>query len=277
MEIKAWESYLALQTILHEVGVIEALEKAVPLSTRMEFLGTTVDTMKLTLEILPHRLCEIKALLQKWDGRRYATKKQLQSLIGKLNFVTNCVHSGRIFLSRLIAVLTELPDNRTGLLPVDIRDDITWWQTFVHKFNGTSMLWLYDSMQIDQDLASDACLAAGGAVCNKEYFHFKFPDEILQETHHISQLELFTIVVMLKMWADQFKGKVVRLSSDNEASVHAVNAGRSKDGFMLKCLREIAFVTGSNDILLKLVHCPGSSNILPDLLSRWYSGAHFRR
>jgi hypothetical protein len=36
-------------------GLEESVEKSVKLSTRMEFLGVTVDTEKMTLEVTPDR------------------------------------------------------------------------------------------------------------------------------------------------------------------------------------------------------------------------------
>ena len=139
------------------------------------------------------------------------------------------------------------------------------------------MLWLHDTIVIDCEMQTDACLSGGGATCGSEYIHFCFPQWVLTETNHIAQLELFTIVVAVKRWCDGLAGKVIRISSDNESSVWAINRGKCKDVFMLKCLRELVGVCGNNDILLKAKFLPGVLNILPDLLSRWYQGGEHRR
>ena len=51
LQNQAWQSYFALHQILIDIGLEESTEKVVPPSTHIEFLGTTVDMQKMTLEI----------------------------------------------------------------------------------------------------------------------------------------------------------------------------------------------------------------------------------
>ena len=68
------------------------------------------DSETLTLSVTPERLHEIKMLVQ--EGLQYenATLKQLQSLIGKLNFIAHCVKPARIFMSRLLNWFRQIQD-----------------------------------------------------------------------------------------------------------------------------------------------------------------------
>ena len=47
------------------------------------------------IQVTDNRLQEIHKLLSVWINKRSANKKQLQSLIGKLQFVANYVRPGR--------------------------------------------------------------------------------------------------------------------------------------------------------------------------------------
>ena len=145
--------------------------------------------------------------------------------------------------------------------------DVKWWKQYLPKFNGTAILWLQDSMEVDQFLASDASLVGGGAVMEKQFFHWKFDAEVLQQTDNIAQKEILTIVVVVKLWAKQLAGKVVWFSTDNEISKFAINKGRTTDPFILKCLREIAWVAAEHQFLLKMVYISTHCNTLPDALS----------
>ena len=274
---KAWESFLALETILKQVGAVEATEKAVKPSVRMDFLGMTVGTEKMTLEVSAERRKELLKELKSWRHKQTASKRQLQSLMGKLSFVTNVVRPGRIFMSRLIEQSKCFPEKGKHKINAETRKDIEWWIAFLPQFDGVSMLWLQDKLKIDEVLAMDVCLNGGGACCESEFFHFRFPDSIKVKTNHITQLELLTIVIAVKLWIHKFTGKVVRLSLDNQASVWAVNQGKTKDSFMLQCLCEIAWFTAKNQVLLKLQFIDGSANIILDLLSRWYISGEARR
>jgi hypothetical protein len=75
------------------------VEKAIPPSTSMFFLGILVDTVNCTLSITKERLDEISSLVEDWLIRSKCTLKELQSLLGKLHFVSTCVRSGRPFVS----------------------------------------------------------------------------------------------------------------------------------------------------------------------------------
>ena len=124
--------------ILTAVGALEAREKVVAPTTRMEFLGNVVDTIKMTLEVAEYRVEELTNLVCEWKNMNKFTLKQLQSLIGKLAFVTNCVRPGRIFLSRLLKVLREFPVAERSLpMQKEMLNDLQWWEHFLPRFDGS--------------------------------------------------------------------------------------------------------------------------------------------
>ena len=93
---RAWDSYLELAKVLEFCGLEEAVHKACPPVTKMVFIGVLFDSETLTLLVTQERLEEIKRLIEAWLNFESATVKQLQSLIGKLNFVAHCVKPSRI-------------------------------------------------------------------------------------------------------------------------------------------------------------------------------------
>jgi hypothetical protein len=52
-------------------------------------------------------------------------------LLGKLNFVAQCVKPGRIFISRLLNWLREISDKGSFCIPLDLKIDLLWWNTFL--------------------------------------------------------------------------------------------------------------------------------------------------
>ena len=93
-------------------------------STRMEFLGTIFDTLKMTIEVSPERMINIMQELQKWTQKDWVTRKELESLIGKLNFISNCVRPGRIFISRLLNKLRGFPQRGAHKLDKETLRDV---------------------------------------------------------------------------------------------------------------------------------------------------------
>ena len=108
---KAATAFGSLQSLLVELGVEESKSKACPPTTCATCLGVEFDTLAMTKSVHPERLLEIQALLRTWSHKTKATKRELQSLLGKLSFVLKCVKNSRIFLMRIIDLLKRLNHN----------------------------------------------------------------------------------------------------------------------------------------------------------------------
>ena len=63
----------------------------------------------------------------------------------------------------------------------------------------------------------------------REFFHSEFPARVMQQCLHITQLELLTVLVAVKMWHSKLQGLAIEIMVDNKATVHAINNQRSKD------------------------------------------------
>ena len=138
---KALKSFHELGKILEFCGLEEALKKCCPPSTQMIFIGVLFDTESLTLFVTHERLHEINTPVNSWLQYETATLKQLQSLIGKLNFVAHCVKPARIYISRLLNWLRNIQNTENAqIVPYEIRKDLEWLRIFMPRFNGVSMM-----------------------------------------------------------------------------------------------------------------------------------------
>ena len=108
----------------------------------------------------------------------------------------------------------------------------------------------------------------------KEFFHFNFPQEFTQ--WHISALEALVIVIAAKQWGKAWKGKIILVRCDNEAVVHLLNTGKSKCPLLLRCAREIAFMSAVGGFYIWSLHIQGLENRRSDFLSRWSLGPQFQ-
>ena len=137
-----------------------------------------------------------------WLSRERFTLKELQPLLGKLSFMTACVHTSRFFLSRLLNALRSFLSNaKSQLVTLEMHHDLAWWQTFLPLYNGVSVIKPTDWSFGDFRFTTDACLTRGGATCLDKCLRFPFLDFVLHAASHISALELFTVVVVVKFWA----------------------------------------------------------------------------
>ena len=164
-------------------------------------LDVQLYTNNFTLSVSSEHLCEIEQLLEKWLTKRTATKTALQSLVGKLVFVSKCIRQSRVFIARILALLGKVRHNHHHAnLTTEFRKDLVWWRRFLWEYNGVSMTNIAQWSSPDEVFSTDACLAGCGGVCDGQYFHVVFPPFISAQTLDISSLELLTIVVALKLW-----------------------------------------------------------------------------
>ena len=267
----AHHSFNVLRQTLSDIGAEENMKKACPPSTKMVFLGTLLDSEKMEMRVTDERMFEIRSILPNWLSKKSATRRQLQSLLGKLQFVGKCVAPSRVFISRILVLLRGLKyNNHKVRLTAEFRKDIQWWMNFIQIYNGVSMIKTMDWSKVDQIFSTDACLTGCGALCNNNFFHREFPDFVKQINLSIVHLECLAIMVAIKYWYCSWHGYKITIYCDNEAVCHVINSGKTKDSVLLNCLREITYVACINEFQLRAVHLSSKENRLSDLLSRWH-------
>ena len=237
---RAWEAYEALYSLLHELKIWEAKHKRCQPNVCMSFLGIAINSLKLMLSLTPERLLEIKSEANKWLNKNTTSKKDMQRLVGKLNFAASTVKSGRLFFSRILAFMNKLPKHGVRTLPPEVKKDCRWWAIFMEHYDGVSFIHEVGMRPVDSVISTDACLDAMGAFFEGEYVHAKFPLEITQPDNvSINELECLALVVALKIWGGNCTGLNLLFHCDNSSTVDVVNAGKAKNTFAQSCLREI--------------------------------------
>lgn len=275
---KAQKSYFELGKILENCGLEEAAEKACPPNTVMIFLGILFNTDSLTLKVTPERLEEILNLVSKWLSKLEASLSELQSLKGKLQFVSSCVKPSRVFICRLLNWLRQIQNSHSALpIPSYIKKDLTWWKNFLPLYNGVSMMDLTEWSEPDSIISCDACLVGCGGWFEGRYFHSEFPQFIKDQHLHINALELLTVVVALKLWGPFLKGQKMVIYCDNSTSCHVINSGFSRDEFLQACLREICFQSAIYEFQIRAKSIASIDNRIPDFLSRWGLGVKYAK
>ena len=155
--------------LLTDLGLAESEKKAVPPSTKITYLGVEFDSCSMTMSVPPEKVTEIKAEIGQWVRRTTITKKELQSLLGKLFWVSKVVKYARAFMGRLLMQLRMMADQKDSKkvkLLDETRKDILWWRTYLDQFNGISMIVNDDPIPLSfsQLLESPYDICAGDAT-----------------------------------------------------------------------------------------------------------------
>ena len=159
-ENNIWAAYRALTNLLDNLRVETSKEKIVPPTTRLEFLGITFDSRTMNMEISASKLEEIKQELSTWLLKVVASRREVESLVGKLQFMAKCIRAGRVFISRLIQWIRTMDRRGNYPIPLEARKDIAWWARYAQEYNRVSMMWLTKEPGTDTVVQTDACLKA---------------------------------------------------------------------------------------------------------------------
>ena len=104
----------------------------------MVCLGICIDTVNRTLSIPDTKLEEIVNICKSWVSKTYCSKRQLQSLLGTLLYISKYVKPARFFINRMLALLRHNHCVEKILLNQPFFQDLSWFNTFLCNFNGTT-------------------------------------------------------------------------------------------------------------------------------------------
>ena len=269
---KSRASFETLRALLLELGFDISEKKVVQPPTKVTCLGVDIDTIEFTVSITPDKVKEILAEYESWVDRDECTKKQLQSLLGKLLYVTKCVRISRPFLNRMLDRL-RAADKLTKIhLNMDFKRDLNWFRKFLPRFNGKAFI---SHKPISEEIELDASLQGLGARWGHQVYTLSIPLGFKKFT--IVHLEMLNILVAICTWTSQWQGKVVKIFCDNAAVVSVLNSGKTRDMTLAAITRNIFMETAQADIPLRTVHIMGRINEIADSLSRWNMGAQYQQ
>lgn len=275
---KVWDSFYTLRRLLKDLGVSEAEDKAVLPTYIVEFLGILFNLWMLTMEIPEDKVLDLLEDIGMWMRKSLTTRKQVERLLGKLQFAATCVRPGRVFVSRIIDELKEMTDDGLHVISGDMKLDLQWWKAALVDRNEVCMMWLE---QVDVEkirFCTDACLEGVGAVRDDRCFRHDIPDKYLRsEGWSIVHYEFLAVIIAVQVWQDWLKGKRVVIRCDNQAVVMVINTGRAKDRELQRLLRWLCYLLTVIDALIRLEYVETRSNDIADKLSRSCLGPRQKR
>ena len=273
-EERAGSALATLQLIMDELGVVQAEAKICRPSQTMIWLGIYLNTKEMYMAIPTDKLGEIMECLAGWRSKTTTTRKDMQSLLGLLNFVASVAPPVRLFTNRMLDGLRGA--RATGTVPVSpqFQQDVGFFLDLLPILNGRRVMGK-QVLPYQHQVELDACLSGCGAVAGNQFYTAPFPEFVLDRGHTIAHLELLNIVVAIKVWAERWSGWTVQIYCDNLNSVYVIQSGRSRDEFMRACAREIFLVSAANDIDIQICHRPGLEMVWADALSREHTHHKF--
>lgn len=202
--------------------------------------------------------------------------KQMQSLIGSLNFACRAIVPGRPFCRRLINATCGLTKPHHHLrVTADMKKDLQLWLQFFKDFNGIAVFhdrfWVSDDdIELFTDNAGGSVLGFG-AYFSGRLVRGSWPTAWVDQgiTADITVLELFPLLVALHVWGEQLRNRKILFRVDNIAVVHIVNHMTSKSDRVMTILRAFTLQCLQLNVVVKAQHVSARLNQICDAISRF--------
>ena len=232
---QAIKDFDAIQKLLSDLGLPQAPDKNQPPSLQVTWLGIRINSRKMTLSVPAEKLREVIQAAQETAVKKRVTRKQMDSVIGKLLHISKCIRHARIFVARL---LEATRGERKAHIPVseDIISDLEWFASFAKQWNGIALM---DRGRSTRDISvsvtptgiagTDGTVAYEGQVApvgdgaKKQY-----------------ELEAINVLVAIKtLTSRRDAGGKVTVHCQDESVVEALRTGRGRNSLMQECARRL--------------------------------------
>ena len=195
------------------------------------FLGFLINTVTQTVSIPIEKIEKAKHQLASILSNRKCkvSVKQMEILIGFLNFIGRCIIPGRAFTRRLYAVMANKnlkPHHHIRLTHETILD-LCMWEKFINHASIFSRPFLNytDIVTADTiDFFTDASGKIGfGGICGLVWMHGRWPKCFIDQKPSIEFQELYALLAGILAWLHLFQNKRVIIFCDNQSIVAMVN------------------------------------------------------
>ena len=264
------ECTLALNTLIYllrSLGFMINWSKVEGPTNHLSFLGIVIDSLSMTCSIPAAKMCQIKTYLDKFVNRKRASKKQLQSLIGRLSWVAKVVPAGRIYLRSLINGMSVLknPDHKI-VLTKEMLADLDWWMRVGPKLNG--IFPIKDDRPVTS-LVTDACTIGGAGVFEGDWFYVNWQQDCPEMANlHINYKEALCVVLAARRWAPWWCNKKIVVYTDSMVARGMLAKARAKDSCMVTALKELFMLSAIYNFQIIPRYIVGKDNLLADRISR---------
>ena len=221
-----------LLEIFERLGFPVAIEKLEGPTTCLEFLGFEADSAAMVIRLPARKLVERRELLRQWQGKKVCTRRELESVVGKLSHAAQVVVPGRTFLRRLFELLRGVrqPHHRIHLSQA-ARSDFQWWQSFIGAWNGVRLIRQPLGSQQPVHVWTDASghFGCGGLEPeSKAWFQLRWPASYRAGWVRLKEESIaLPIVLACALWGGRWTNQLVKVHCDNLGVVALVNSGYS--------------------------------------------------
>lgn len=268
-------AYNTLISLLRSLGLMINWKKVCDPCQRLTFLGVVIDTAAGVVALEEERVQQLQQQLDNCRERTRMSRRQLESLAGRLSWASHVIPWGRSHLRPLFDTISKLkrPQHKAKVHP--LLQDLLWWKRWLTLGNNTRLIW---DTRPTVHVSTDASDRAGGAFCHGDWLFAEWASdwpEVSRE--HINVKELASVYVSALRWSNSWTGKRILVHTDSKVVEAILNKGYSRGPYSSCILKALSTLALLHNFAISAVHIPGNENVIPDALSRLHSSGQLNR
>src|SRR5882672_1971631 len=198
--------------------------------------------------------------------------KELQELVGFLQFCAQVIPHGRTFIHGLINFSMTFPDNFSRRhVPGYAQADIAWWSAYAWHWNGIQIL---EQPKATLHIYTDASSKKGlGGIFGDAWFSSRCPRRFL--LRDIQFKEIYAVLQAIMRWGHMWNGRHIIFHVDSTPVVHALTSGTIQNAQVMNVLRSIVMLAAQLNFSYSSSWLASSRNALADAASHFEYGRLF--
>ena len=191
--------------------------------------------------------------------RTCCTLKQVQELIGFLQFCMQVIPHSRTFIRGLINFATTFKCNFTlRHIPAYAQSDILWWLGYAQSWNGVQILAKpWPTLHVYTDASG---LKGLGSIFEDEWFSCRYPHKFRSRDIHFK--EIYAVMQAILRWGHHWEGCHINFHIDNTAIVSALSSGTIWNSQVMNILRSIVMLAARMGFSYSSIWIPSIHNLL---------------
>ena len=297
--------------LCEDLGVEVKRSKDILPCTAVDYTGIMIDTVEQTAYVTEERRLKYRQntldFLEKYKPGDQVSRRELASVIGKLQWAAQVIAGGQLKLTRCYWCRDLFCDSLlaqhgtakqrwgksvTVTFTPEACEDLKWWvdtlasdvktKIYLSRHPLTSGFWkglvreddaLLDRTSETEEgiivFTTDASGFGGGGWWKNERLHKFYTIEEGPKYRSSNWREMDMVKSSLEHWGEQWRGRRVLVRCDNSVTVSSIQKGRVKVKTLHTLFSQLTEVCAKYDINLAARHIPGVANGLADRISRW--------
>ena len=132
---------MGMQQVAANIGLPLSPDKMVPPTQCISFLGMGIDSIRMLIVVPQDKKEDILKHLKNVMQLKKTLVRNLQSLAGKLNFITKAVPQGRAFSARIYWTFKGMKLSwHTSGNQRELKKDLQMWIRFLQNYGGCTQI-----------------------------------------------------------------------------------------------------------------------------------------